>query len=66
MAKWISGAIKKPGSFTSWCKSQGFPGATPACIAKGKKSKNTTIKRRANLAATLRKLPRHKGPRKKK
>jgi len=58
--KWIKGAVQKPGSFTAWCKSQGFPGATPSCIAAGKKSKNPTTRRRANLAATLKKLPRRK------
>jgi hypothetical protein len=58
MAKknWIQGAIKKPGAFREWCKKQGYEGATKECIEKGKKSSNPTIKRRANLAQTLKKL----------
>ena len=59
--KWIAGAVKKKGSFTAWCSAQGFGNkVTSECIAAGKKSKNPTTRRRANLAATLRKLPRHK------
>lgn len=61
MAKnWIQKAVKKPGSFTSWCKRQGFSGVTSACIAKGKRSKNPTVRRRANLASTFRKMNRKK------
>ena len=58
--KWIPKNLKK-GAFTAWCSAQGFGNkVTPACIAAGKKSKNPTTVRRANLAATLRKLPRKK------
>ena len=60
--KWMQGAVSKPGAFTRWCKSQGFSGATSECIAKGKKSKNPTTRKRANLAATFRK---HGGRKKK-
>ena len=58
--KWMSGAVKKPGSFTSWCKSQGFGGVTEECISRGKSSKNTTTRRRATLAETFRKTARRK------
>ena len=54
--KWIQKAIKNPGSFTAYCKRKGYKGVTQACINEGKKSKNPTIRRRANLAQTLRKL----------
>ena len=32
--KWIQGAIKKPGSFTAYCKGKGYAGVTEECIAK--------------------------------
>jgi len=54
--KWIQQAIKKPGAFTEWCRRQGFSGATKACIEKGKRSSNPTIRRRAYLAETLKRL----------
>ena len=53
--KWMQSAVKKPGSFRRWCKQQGFSGVTSSCIAKGKRSKNPTTHRRANLAATFKK-----------
>ena len=45
--------IKKSteGSFTAWCKTQGFPGVTAECIAKGKASKNPAIVKKATFAA---------------
>ena len=60
--KWMQSAVSKPGSFTRWCLAQGFSGVTGECIAKGKKSKNPTTRKRANLAATFRK---HGGRKKK-
>jgi len=33
--KWIQKAIKNPGSFTAWCKRQGYKGVTVECIKKG-------------------------------
>lgn len=54
--KWIQGAIKKPGSFTNYCKSKGYKGVTSECIAEGKKSKDVTTKKRANLAKTLKSM----------
>lgn len=64
--KWIQKAIKKPGSFTAYCKSKGYSGVTSACIEEGKKSKNPTIRKRAVLAETLRKLSRKKKKSKKR
>lgn len=58
--KWIQGAIKHPGSFTAWCKKQGFSHATEACIKKGEKSSNPTIRKRATLAKTLKGLAKKK------
>lgn len=56
--KWIKGAIKNPGSFTAYCKRKGYKGVTAACIAEGKRSKDPTIRKRANLAQTLRGMSR--------
>ena len=59
--KWIQKAtarMKKKGTvgaFTRWCKAQGFGGVTNACIAKGLRSKNPKIRRRANFARNVRK-----------
>ena len=45
------------GSFGRWCKSQGLASkdgkVTLGCINKGKKSKNLTIRRRANFAKNI-------------
>jgi len=51
--KWIQSAGLKKGAFTDWCKEQGFSGPTSECIAAGKKSKNPTTRKRANLAETF-------------
>lgn len=48
----------KVGSFTAWCKRQGFSGVTSSCIAKGKSSRNTSIRRKATFAANSRKWKR--------
>jgi len=53
---WIQDAISKPGSFTSYCKKQGYKGVTKACIAKAKKSKNSKTRKRAVLASTLKSM----------
>ena len=42
--------IRKPGSFTAWCKKNGFSGPSAACIAKAKKSKNPAIRKKAVFA----------------
>jgi hypothetical protein len=54
--KWIQEAIKKPGAFTEWCKRRGYSGVTKECIEEGKRSSNSTTRRRAYLAETLSKL----------
>ena len=41
----------KKGSFTKWCKSKGFSGATSACDAAGKKSKSPSIRKKATFSA---------------
>jgi len=46
----------KEGSFTAWCKAQGFDGVTAECIAKGKASKNPAIRKKAAFAAAARKF----------
>jgi hypothetical protein len=52
--KWIQDAVKKPGSFTEYCKKKGYDGVTQECINEGKKSSDSTTKRRAELAETFR------------
>jgi len=64
--KWIQKAIKKPGSFTDWCKKRGYRGATAGCIEEGMRSRNPTIRRRASLARTLRDMNKKKRKRKKR
>ena len=57
---WIQDAIKNPGSFKAYCKRKGLltrrGTVSSKCISVGCKSKNKTVKRRACLAKTLRKL----------
>jgi hypothetical protein len=57
---WIKGAVKKKGSFTSYCKKKGYKGVTDKCIKEGQKSKNPKTKKRANLAKTFRKMSKKK------
>lgn len=45
----------KVGTFTAWCKKQGFSGCTSACIQKGLKSKSAAIRKKANFARNSRK-----------
>ena len=40
----------KRGSFTKWCKKQGYGGVTSSCIAAGKRSKSKSIRKKANFA----------------
>ena len=58
--EWIQKAIKNPGSFTAWCKRNGFKGASESCIQKAiavaKRTGNKTLLRRAYLARTLKRL----------
>lgn len=53
-----SGIYIKPskrGSFTKWCKNQGYGGVTSECIRKGKNSKSSAIRKKATFAANARK-----------
>ena len=53
-----SGIYIKPskrGSFTAWCKKQGYGGVTGACISKGKNSNSTAIRKKATFASNARK-----------
>ena len=45
----------KKGAFTEWCKRKGFQGVTLECIMLGLKSKNATIRKRAQFALNARK-----------
>lgn len=45
----------KVGTFTAWCKKQGYNGVTSACIAQGLKSKSAAIRKKANFARNARK-----------
>lgn len=51
---------KNKGTFTSFCRKLGYSGVTSACIAKGKRSKNPTTRKRANFAANSRRWGRKK------
>jgi len=57
MAKKPKISIKKSkeGSFTAWCKSQGYGGVTRECIAAGLRSKSPAIRKKANFARNSRK-----------
>jgi len=57
--KWIPKNLKK-GAFTTYCKQKGFSGVTSECISMGKKSNSPVVRKRANLAATFRKLHKKK------
>lgn len=48
------------GAFTEWCKKQGYEGVSQECIEKGKKSRNPTTRKRAQLAETFRKIAKKK------
>lgn len=62
--KWLQKATKKMekkgtvGSFTAWCKRQGFDGVTDECIAKGLQSKDPAIRKKAHFARNARKAAR--------
>ena len=44
----------KVGSFTAWCKKQGYGGVTTACIKAGLNSKSAAIRKKANFARNAR------------
>ncbi len=54
--KWIQGMKLNKGAFTAYCKRKGYGGVTEACIQKGLKSPNPSIRKEANLARTFRKI----------
>jgi len=45
----------KRGTFTEWCKRNGFPGATKACDAKGKRSNSAAIRKKATFSSNAKK-----------
>jgi hypothetical protein len=58
MAKKKSGIKIKPskrGTFTAWCKRQGYNGVTQECIRAGLNSKSAAIRKKANFARNARK-----------
>jgi len=62
---WIPKDLKK-GAFTKWCKSRGYSGVTSECIREGQKSKNPTVRKRATLAKTFKKMAKKRKKRSKK
>jgi len=62
--KWIQTAIKNKGSFRAYCKRKCYKKVNKQCINEGKKSKNPTIRKRAQLAETLLKLRKKRRKRK--
>lgn len=62
--KWIQGAIRHPGALTRKAKAAGM--TVSAYVANPPKGITLQTQRQINLAKTLKKLPRHRGPRKAK
>lgn len=60
--KWIQSAIQHPGALTRKAKAAGK--TVQAYIDNPPTNISTETKRQINLAKTLKKLPRHRGPRK--
>lgn len=60
--RWIQGAIKHPGALHEELHVPMGEKIPQKKLLKAEHSKNPLLRRRANLAATLRKLPRHHGP----
>jgi hypothetical protein len=58
--KWMQSAVKKRGAFTEWCKRKGYKGVTSECIREGKKSKDSTTRKRAVLAETFKRYGKRK------
>jgi hypothetical protein len=61
--KWIKGAIKHPGSLHKALNVAPGKKIPERKIEKATHSKNPSLKKKAILAETLKKLPRHHGPR---
>lgn len=53
---WIQKAHIKKGTFTAYCNKQGFKGVTMDCIKHAQEHGSTTTQRRANLAATFKRM----------
>ena len=62
---WIAGAIKHPGILHKELHVAAGDSIPEKKLRKAEHSKNPTLARRARLAETLRKLPRHHGAREK-
>jgi hypothetical protein len=62
--KWIADAIQHPGALTRKAKAAGM--SVSAYIANPPTGISLQTQRQINLAKTLKKLPRHHGPRKAK
>src|SRR4051812_10751869 len=58
--KWIQSAVRKEGAYTRYCKGLGYKHVTQACVSHGRVSGNPTVRRRAILVATLKKMPHRK------
>ncbi|MRJ06265.1 MAG: hypothetical protein C6I01_01935 [Epsilonproteobacteria bacterium] len=52
--------IKKPGSFTEYCRKKGYKKVTLQCIKEGLKSKNPLTRKRALFALNVRKWAKNK------
>lgn len=64
-SKWIQGAIKHVGALRKMLHVAAGKKIPEAKLEKAEHSKNPTLRKRAVLAETLKKLPRHHGPREK-
>lgn len=63
--KFIQDAVKHPGALRKALKVPKGKKIPESKLEKAEHSKNPTLKKRAILAETLKKLPRHHGPRSK-
>jgi hypothetical protein len=63
--KWIQKAIKKPGALRKELHVKEGHNIPEKKLKKAESSKNPTLRKRADLAATLKSLPRRSGPRSK-
>lgn len=61
--QWIQGAIKHPGALHKQLHVPEGKKIPETKLRKAEHSKNPLLRHRASLAATLKKLPRHRGPR---
>ena len=56
--KWMQGAVKRPGAFTSFCKSKGFGGVTEDCISYALKHGSPRQKHQALFAKNAKAISR--------